>query len=146
MALCSNESMRAGRILALDFGERNIGLACTDELGVTVRPLPSLRHISRRSLLDRLGALVREMNIVSIVVGMPLNMDGTPAAAAERVAGFIHLLEAELGLPLSSVDERLTTMEAMEIWRQMNSRQKRRYRTADSLAAALILKRHLEGS
>ena len=71
-------------------------------------------------------------------------MDGSRGPAAERVEAFIRLLANELALPLDTVDERLSTIEAIVLWRAMNRRQQRRYRTVDSLAAALILERHLE--
>ncbi len=135
--------MRSGRILALDFGTKNVGLASSDELGVTVRPLPSLPNLGRRDLLRRLKACVAELGIDALVVGIPLNMDGTPGMAVERVRRFAQMLRQELRLPLSEVDERLSTVEAQDIWRGMSTRQQKKYRTLDSLAAALILERYL---
>jgi putative holliday junction resolvase len=141
--LWSNCRVRCGRILALDFGSKNVGLATSDELGVTVRPLPSLPNLGRRDLLRRLKACVAELGIDALVVGIPLNMDGTLGIAVERVRRFAQLLQDELGLPLNEVDERLSTVEAKEIWMEMSARQQRKYRTLDSLAAALILERYL---
>jgi putative Holliday junction resolvase len=138
--------MSQGRILALDYGEKNVGLACTDELGLLVRPLPSLSNKGRRGLLTQLRSVVIENNIACIVVGMPWNMNGTLGPSGEQVRAFIQLLQRELELPLREMDERLSTMEAAELWKSMNRRQHRRYRTVDSLAAALILQRYLEES
>ncbi len=135
--------MRRGRILALDFGERNIGLACSDELGLTVQPLPSIPRQTRNLLAERLRELIREHAVSSLVVGMPWNMDGSAGPAAEKVSRFIQFLAGELGLPLSQTDERLSTLEARELWQSMGPRQKRKYRTVDSVAAAIILERHL---
>ena len=143
--LWSNHRMSQSRILALDYGEKNVGLACTDELGLLVRPLPSLPNKGRRGLLAQLRSFVKEHKIACVVVGMPWNMDGTFGPSAEQVRAFIELLQRELELPLQEVDERLSTIEAAELWRSMNRRQQRRYRTVDSLAAALILQRYLEG-
>lgn len=142
--LWSNQPMSQGRILALDYGEKNVGLACTDELGLLVRPLPSIPNKGRRSLVARLRSVVKENDVACVVVGLPWNMDGTLGPAAGQVRAFIQLLQGELKLPLREVDERLSTMEAAELWKSMNRRQQRRYRTADSLAAALILQRYLE--
>ncbi len=135
--------MRRGRILALDFGSRNVGLALSDELCVTVRPLPSIPNLGRRDLLRRLKASVVDLGVHALVVGIPLNMDGTSGEAVRRVRRFIQSLQVELGLPLHEADERLSTVEADEIWMAMNARQQRKYRTRDSLAAAIILERYL---
>ena len=144
MPLCSNDGMRAGRVLALDFGSKNIGLAASDELGVVVRPLPSIPNSSRRDLLRRLRAAIQENAIDALVIGLPLNMDGSSGASVQTVRRITELLRKELHLPLFEVDERLSTVEAIEVWRTMNSRRQRKYRTVDSLAAAFILERFLE--
>ena len=135
--------MHPGRILALDFGTKNVGLATSDELGITIRPLPSIPNRNRRDLLQRLKMAVEELAIESLVVGIPLNMDGSTGAAVERVQRFMKFLREDLSLPLREVDERLSTVEAAEIWRGMNARQQKKYRTLDSLAAAIILERFL---
>jgi putative Holliday junction resolvase len=127
----------------MDYGSKNIGLACTDELGVTVRPLESIPNRSRRNLISRLKSAVEAHQIRRLVIGMPWNMDGTPGEATERIERLMDRLRAELDIPLNPVDERLSTIEAREIWGRMTARQKRRYRTVDSLAAALILERYL---
>lgn len=130
----------------MDFGSKNIGLAASDELGVVVRPLPSIPNSSRRDLLRRLRTAIQENAIDALVIGLPLNMDGSSGAAVQAVRRMIEWLRKELPLPLFEVDERLSTVEAIEVWRTMNSRRQRRYRTVDSLAAALILERFLEES
>jgi putative Holliday junction resolvase len=132
-----------GAILAIDYGSKNIGLACSDELGVTVRPLESIPNRSRREAIHRLKSAVEEYRIRHLVVGMPWNMDGSQGEATERMERVMDRLRSELDVPLSPVDERLSTIEANEIWSGMNARQRRRYRTVDSLAAALILERYL---
>ena len=144
--VCSNDSVDRGRILALDYGTKNVGLASSDELGITVRPLPSLPNVNRRDLMRRLKTAVRDNAIDSLVVGIPMNMDGSAGAAVQGVQRFIEALRREFGLPLWTVDERLSTVEALEIWRGMSTRRQRRYRTVDSLAAALILERLLRES
>src|SRR5512143_3566192 len=138
--------MIKGRVLSVDYGMKNVGLACCDELGVIVHPLASIPNRGRRDLLDRLRSAVREHQISHIVVGMPLNMDGSAGGAARRVERFIRLIRTEMGMPFTTFDERLSTVEASEMWRGMNPRQQRRYRTVDSLAAAFILERFLTES
>lgn len=138
--------MRPGRVLALDFGSKNIGLAASDELGVVVRPLPSILNSNRRDLLRRLRAAIEENSIDVLVIGLPLNMDGSSGPSVQAVRRLAGFLRRQLPLPLWEVDERLSTVEAIEVWRSMNSRQRRKYRTVDSLAAAFILERFLEES
>jgi putative holliday junction resolvase len=133
-----------GRILAVDYGQKNIGLACSDELGLTVQPLPSIPNCGKRDFLNKLRLTVQTLGVQAIVVGIPLNMDGTRGEAISRIEPVIRFLKSELRLPLIEVDERLSTIEAMELWREMSPRQQKRYRTIDSLAAAFILERHLK--
>jgi putative holliday junction resolvase len=135
-----------GRVLALDYGIKNVGLACCDELGVTVRPLASIPNTGRRNLIARLRTVIEENRIQSLVVGIPRNMDGSYGDSADRVERFMAALRQELGLPLSGVDERLSTVEAQEVWNEMRPRQQRKYRTVDSLAAAFILERFLRAN
>lgn len=135
--------MDRGRILAIDFGTKNIGLACCDELGMTVRPLASVRPSSRRDLISRLRSTIRKNEIRELVVGMPLNMNGSSGNSVRMVERFVEVLRREFELPLKCVDERLSTLEAMDFWNDMSPRQQRKYRTVDSLAAALILERYL---
>jgi putative holliday junction resolvase len=142
--LWSNDRVRRGRILALDYGSKNVGLAASDELGIVVRPLPSIRNTNHRDLIRLLRLAVREHVVDAVVVGLPLNMNGSSGASAQRVEHLVELLRTDLQLPVSVIDERLSTVEATEMWRGMTPRQQRKYRTVDSLAAALILQRYLE--
>lgn len=75
---------------------------------------------------------------------MPFNMDGSQGDSAFRIEQFMDTLKSAIRVPLVSIDERLSTMEALELWRGMNPRQQKKYRTADSLAAAIILERYLK--
>ena len=131
------------RILALDYGKRNIGLACCDELGVTVQPLPSIPNLGLKSMLQTLRSTIARLGIGELVLGIPLNMDGTRGESARQMEQLMGVLKAELMLPLVGVDERLSTVEATDLWQNMNSRQQKKYKTVDSLAAAFILQRYL---
>lgn len=128
----------------MDYGERNIGLACSDELGLIVQPLPSIPNPGRRALCKMLQATVRTMGIQELVLGMPINMDGTRGDSAHRMERIMDTLKAALKIPLAGIDERLSTVEAMELWRRMSPRKQKKYRTVDSLAAAFILERYLK--
>lgn len=144
-SVCSNDTVALkGRLLAIDYGEKNIGLACSDELGLTVRPLPSIHNRGRKELLKTLRDTIHQMDIRGLVIGMPFNMDGSQGDSAFRIEQFMDTLKSAIRVPLVSIDERLSTMEALELWRGMNPRQQKKYRTADSLAAAIILERYLK--
>lgn len=143
-SVCSNGRMRHGkRILAVDYGKKNIGLACSDELGITVQPLPSIPNLGMKNMLKTLKNTVIQFGVEELVLGIPLNMDGTRGESVQQMDRLMSILKTELKLPLAGVDERLSTVEALEFWRNMNSRQQKRYRTVDSLAAAFILQRYL---
>jgi len=132
-----------GRVLAVDYGKANIGLAHSDELRLTVSPLPSLPNRGKKDFLRQMRELVEKLEARELALGMPLRMDGSRGDAAEAMAKLARSLAGALGLPVMETDERLSTVEAQEIWREMSPRQKKRYRTVDSLAAALILERYL---
>jgi putative Holliday junction resolvase len=134
----------SGRILAVDYGKKNIGLAYCDELGITIQPLPSRPNRGLRDLVVSLRATIQSMDIRELVLGLPLNMDGSRGDAFIQMEALMEKLKAKLGIPLHGVDERLSTVEAAEFWRDLSSRQQKKYRTVDSLAAALILERYLK--
>ena len=133
-----------GRILAVDYGKTNIGLAYSDELRLTVQPLTSLPNLGKKDFLRQIRDLTEKLDIRELVLGMPLRMDGSRGDAAEAMEKILRSLSGTLQLPVLEMDERLSTVEAMEIWREMSPKQQKKYRTVDSLAAALILERHIK--
>ncbi len=112
--------------------------------GLTVRPLRSVPNSGRKNLLKTLRDTVRTLGIHRVVLGIPLNMDGTRGEAALRMERLREELEAGVGVPLTGIDERLSTVEAQELWQGMSPKRQKKYRTVDSLAAALILERYLK--
>ena len=142
--VCSNVKVDLkGRVLAVDYGMKNIGLAHSDEFRLTVQPLPSFPNIGKKDFLRRAIKLVEMLEIREVVVGIPLRMDGSRGDAALAMEKIRRALEGALKLAVTEIDERLSTVEALEIWREMTPRQQRKYRTVDSLAAALILERFI---
>src|SRR5574341_934642 len=105
---------RAMRVLAIDYGAKAIGVAISDELQLTVRPLMTVRREKRKyaQIIEQIGALITEHEIGTLVVGLPLNMDGTRGPAVERVESFIEDLRRNLSIPIVTIDERLTSYEA----------------------------------
>jgi putative Holliday junction resolvase len=129
-------------LLALDFGERRIGVAGADPLGLTARPLAVIERTSLAEDMARIGEIARRRGAKRIVLGLPLNMDGTEGPQAKRVKRFAGRLTRELGLEVELWDERLTTVEAEHVLLAADkSRADRRRR--DDVAAAVILEDYL---
>lgn len=131
-------------VLALDLGERRIGVAVSDELGITARPLSVIERTSRATDIARIGDLARRRSVQTIVVGLPLNMDGSAGPAARRVKRFVGRLRRQLGLEVQVWDERLTTAEAERALIAAGERRARRRQVRDGVAAALILQSYLD--
>ena len=128
--------------MAIDYGSKNIGLAISDELRLTVRPLTTIRceGQKRKHIVENIRSLAAENQVVTIVIGLPLNMDGSRGAAAERVEKFIADLQTGIPIPIITVDERLTSYEADQILREMGVSQKERKAKSDEYSAVLILR------
>lgn len=108
--------MNSQRILALDVGDKRIGLAITDPLGLTAQPLFTLHRTTLRADLKAIARFIRQHNVTMLVVGNPLHADGTPSAQAAKTQVFAKALEAEHpALAHHLLDERLTTREAHEL-------------------------------
>jgi len=147
---------RAGRVLAIDYGRRRLGLAVSDEGRMVARPLDTLERVNRRADVARLRRIVREQCVAQLVVGLPLRLDGTVGEMAEEAREFAGRIGNALGLPVALVDERLTSWEASEgkpthkndvrrTQRPSYSKAHRAPDGVDSLAAALILEEYLRG-
>lgn len=132
------------RILGLDFGKAKIGVAISDELGLTARPLKTIKRSSWETDLSQLRKIIKEYNVEKFVVGMPLNMSGTRGPAAEQVDRFVKRLEQEFNLPAVTQDERLSTVQAEELLISKGMRREKRKQVIDSLAAAIILQDYLD--
>lgn len=133
------------RVIAVDFGTKAIGLAICDELQLAVRPLTTLRHPHLQDAPQRIGQLAEEYDIGALVVGLPLNMDGTSGEAVEKVKAFVAELRPLVSVPIKFVDERLTSFEADQILREMGVGLKERKAKSDEYAAVLILQDYLDG-
>lgn len=130
--------------IGLDFGERRIGIAVSDELGFAARPLPAIERTSRAEDVARIGEIASRRKAQMIIVGLPLNMDGSTGPAARRAQRFARLLAQELEVPVELWDERLSTVEAERALIASGERRSRRREVRDGVAAALILQGYLE--
>jgi putative Holliday junction resolvase len=132
------------RILGLDVGDKTLGVAVSDELGLTAQGVT----VHRRSSLADDMAFLREMlarhEIAAIVVGLPKNMDGSLGPQAQKTLAFIERLQRGCAVPVLVWDERLTTQAAERVLLEANTSRRRRKQVRDRLAAQLILQSYLE--
>lgn len=133
--------------LGIDYGERRIGLAYGDELGIAV-PIAAAVDPDPEKRWQQIEKVIRDRRIKVLVVGYPYNMDGSIGFKAKEVDEFIRLLEERTGLPVNRVDERLTSQEVENAFRgdrryRKKSRELRAAGDTDSRAAALILQDYL---
>ena len=138
----SGVKRRAGRVLAIDYGRRRLGLALSDELGMLARPLATLERASRGRELGRLAKIAGVNGVVHIVVGLPLRLDGSAGEMAKEARAFAARIEKALGLPVELVDERLTSWDAAKSIPRGKAAAKRRGEI-DQFAAVLILEEYL---
>lgn len=131
------------RVLALDPGERRVGIAISDPTGTVARPLQTLARKSKEEDFDAIASLVSEHDVGLVVVGQPLSLDGTEGPQARRVARYALALADHLPVPVVSWDERFTTATAEEILRQ-NRKKKKSQGDLDAVAAAVILQSYLD--
>jgi putative holliday junction resolvase len=133
------------RIAAFDVGQSRIGIAVTDALGLTVRPLLTIYCKTPKADLKSIGRLIRKHGIAEAVVGNPLHMSGEQSPQAARAQAFAEALRAEFGVPVHLCDERLTTHEAHLLLDEAgHARGPERRRIIDQVAAVLILESFLE--
>src|SRR5208282_3197442 len=117
---------KARRILAIDYGRKRIGLALSDELGMTARPLLTLERTNRRGDMRRLREICREHGVAHILVGHPLHITGAAGEMADEAAQFAARLKKELGIVVELMDERLTSWEADQLMAETKSSSRKR--------------------
>ena len=138
-------SPRSGRILALDYGKRRIGLALSDEPGIRSNPLAILQRKNRAADLRELREIARKNGVAALVVGLPLHLNGSESEMAAEARAFATRLHKHLGLPVELFDERLTSWEASQHKRRTARRGKKSSAaTRDDVAAAILLRDYLE--
>ncbi len=136
--------MTPGRILALDLGKRRIGLALSDELGITAQGLETLQRTTIREDLAHLAKLASGHNVALILMGNPLHMSGNSGRGTEHAREFGARLEAVTGIPIQLWDERLTTVQAQRVLRESGISIEKRAKAVDRLAAVILLESYLD--
>lgn len=134
----------AGRLLALDVGEKRVGVAVCDEMQTLATPLTVLQRRSRAEDLERLARLALEQRVVGLVAGHPLNVDGSAGPQAQQAARYARRVAGHLALPLALWDEYGSSQEAAA--RLAHAPKQRRRMALDAEAAAVILQDYLDRS
>ena len=134
----------AGRVLAIDFGLKRMGLAVSDTLGLTAQGLPSLERSGREDDLRHILQLTGDYSVERVLVGNPLSQAGKETEMSRRVAGFAAKLRQRLNCPVELWDERLTSAEASRMLRSSGISIEKRRGAADRVAATLLLQSYLD--
>jgi putative holliday junction resolvase len=132
------------RILAVDYGERRTGVAVSDELGITAQGLDTIEITDESEILSRVADLAEETNAEKVVIGLPLNMDGTESEKSEKVRLFGAQLEELTKKPVTFWDERMTSMQAKRVMQELEIKTYKNKPLVDKISATLILQEFLK--
>ncbi len=132
------------RVLGLDVGDRRIGVALSDSLGITAQRLTLLERQGAGRDVEAVRALVDQHEVGTIVVGLPLTMQGTEGPQAKKVLAFTQALRGRVSVPIQMVDERLTTVQGERALLEMDTSRRKRKQMIDQVAAQLILQQFLD--
>jgi len=131
------------RILGLDPGEKRIGVAITDPLGITAQGIDVIKYARLEDAFEKIKSICLEYSVEKVVVGNPLNMNGSRGQESENAQVFAKMLHEQLKVPVDLVDERLTSVSADRTLVSGGVSRKNRREVKDKLAAALILEKYL---
>ena len=133
------------RWMAIDYGEKNIGIALTDSLKMTAQPFTTLHNTRKEHIIASIKKIVVDEEVEKIIVGLPLNMDGSLSSSVPTIETFAGELSKVLSITVEMWDERLTTLEAERVLlEEAHLSPKKRKKLRDKLAACFILKSYME--
>ena len=132
------------KMLGIDYGKARIGVAVSDESGLIATPLSVVGCTCIEADLSRIAELASQHEVDAVVVGMPLQLDGTPGLAAKAVQQFVDLLSERIDVPVEIWDERLSTAQAERAMIAADTSRKRRRERLDAVAAQMILQSYLD--
>ena len=136
--------MLDGRIMGLDVGDKTIGVAVSDLMGLTAQGVKTVKRVGKKKDIEELKAIIKERQVNKIVSGLPKNMNGTLGPQGEKVIKFCELLEEETGIKIEYWDERLSTVAAERTLIEGNVRRENRKSVIDMVAAVIILQGYLD--
>ena len=133
------------RILGVDYGDARVVIAVCDENEILASALPPIQAVSMRKSIDAVGAVAGDLSVGLIVVGLPLNMNGSEGPQACKVKAFADNLAKATGIPVVMKDERLTTVFVERAFDETGVKKSRRKQLVDSASAQVILQNYLDG-
>lgn len=136
------------RILALDYGTHRVGVAISDPLGIIATALPFLSiQPSKKEFSQKFQQLLKEYNdVTQILVGMPRNMDGSYGESAKQAQAFIELLKSLTSIPIKTIDERLSTVQASRLLHEAGLDSRKQKDKIDSASARVLLQQFLDSN
>jgi putative Holliday junction resolvase len=132
------------RIMGLDIGDRTIGVAVSDLMGLTAQGVKTIKRVGKKKDIEELKNIIKEREVGKIVSGLPKNMNGTLGPQGEKVLKFCELLKEETGLEIEFWDERLSTVAAERSLLEGDISRTKRKKVIDMLAAVIILQGYLD--
>lgn len=132
------------RILALDVGDKRIGVAISDPLGIIASPLTKIDRTGTKSAIGTIVELVHLHDVELIIAGLPYSLDGTMGPQAHRIKYFLTKISEQIDIPIETWDESYTTLAAEEKMAEAGIRKDKRKKQIDAAAAALILQEYLD--
>ena len=132
------------RIMGIDYGTKRIGIALSDELGMMAHARDTIECRDSVKDMDAIKGIIKDNDVVEVVVGLPLSMDGTYSAKTNETAAFVEALKKEAACPVVTWDERLTSVMAERTLLEADMSRKKRRRLSDKLAAKFILQGYLD--
>ena len=136
--------MNDKRSMGIDYGDVRIGIAVSDLMGWTAQGVETIHRKNEEADIGRIGELIREYDVDTIVLGLPKNMNNTIGPRGELSMQFAEILKEKFGLPVVLWDERLSTMAAERMLVSADVSRKKRKQVVDKMAAAIILQNYLD--
>ena len=133
-----------GRILGLDFGSHRIGAAVSDPLGITAQPLSAIKRRGENRDIEAIGTIIGEYSVGTVLIGLPLQLDGEEGPPAKRARVFGEKIRERLGVLVETWDERMTTVQAERHLIASGVRREKRKEIRDSLSAVFLLQSALD--
>ena len=132
------------RILGIDLGEKRIGLALSDALGITAQGLPTIQVQAEQEICPKIMKIIQEKKVEQLVFGLPKNMNGSLGPQAKKVQEYAQKLGMLANLPIDFEDERLSTVRAEQVLLEANQSRAKRKKSIDRLSAVIILQSYLD--
>ncbi len=133
-----------GRVLAIDYGEKRMGIALSDPLKITAQPFETIEVVSLKKAANEIASLVKREDVEEIILGMPYRADGSEGDMAKRVREFAEMLEKRVRVPVKFVDERMTTRAVERMLIEGGVNREKRKKVKDKLSATYLLEGYLE--